>query len=132
MPKEDNKTEEKFAIRFGLGAVKAVGFNVMKAAFEERCANGDFKDIYDFASRLDAKSINKNQLKPCRKLGLLIQFTKNRRQIAESFEILSNYANQQKEALSNQMNLFGLIADSKPELVNCDEWNKSEKITKRI
>lgn len=133
MPKEDNKTEEKFAIRFGLGAVKAVGFNVMKAAFEERCANGDFKDIYDFASRLDAKSINKKSIEALSKAGAFDSIAKNRRQIAESFEILSNYANQQKEeALSNQMNLFGLIADSKPELVNCDEWNKSEKLQKEF
>lgn len=133
MNNKENKTEEKFAIRFGLGAVKAVGFNMMQAAVEERLENGDFKDIYDFASRLDAKSINKKSIEALSKAGAFDSIAKNRRQIAESFEILSNYANQQKEeALSNQMNLFGSIADSKPELANCDEWNKAEKLQKEF
>jgi DNA polymerase-3 subunit alpha len=130
---KEKKIEEKFAIRFGLGAVKAVGFNVMKMAVDERCANGDFKDIYDFASRLEAKSINKKSIEALSKAGAFDSIAKNRRQIAESFEILSNYANQQKEeALSNQMNLFGSIADSKPSLVNCEEWEKSEKLQKEF
>ena len=60
---QEDKTQEKFAIRFGLGALKAVGFAVMEVAVKEREVNGKFKDIYDFAERLDPKSINKKSIK---------------------------------------------------------------------
>lgn len=129
----ENNQKQQFAIRFGLGALKAVGFAVMEGAVKERQENGDFKDIYDFASRLDAKSVNKKSIEALAKAGAFDCFTSNRREIAESFDILSNYANQQKEeALSNQMNLFGSIADSKPSLVKRENWSKIEKLQKEF
>jgi DNA polymerase III alpha subunit len=48
-------SQEKFAIRFGLGAIKAVGFGMMQTAIQEREVNGKFADIYDFAERLDPR-----------------------------------------------------------------------------
>lgn len=129
----ENNSKQQFAIRFGLGALKAVGFAVMENAVKERLENGDFKDIYDFSSRLDAKSVNKKSIEALAKAGAFDCFTSNRREIAESFDILSNYANQQKEeALSNQMNLFGSIADSKPSLVKRENWTKAEKLQKEF
>lgn len=129
----ENNQKQQFAIRFGLGALKAVGFAVMEGAVKERQENGDFKDIYDFSSRLDAKSVNKKSIEALAKAGAFDCFTSNRREIAESFDILSNYANQQKEeALSNQMNLFGSIADSKPSLVKRENWTKVEKLQKEF
>lgn len=55
----ETKSETKLAIRFGLGAIKAVGFNMMESTTKERRAKGKFKDIYDFAERLNPKVINK-------------------------------------------------------------------------
>ena len=55
-------SQEKFAIRFGLGAIKAVGFGMMQTAIQEREVNGKFADIYDFAERLDPRSINKKSI----------------------------------------------------------------------
>jgi len=130
---QDDNSKQQFAIRFGLGALKAVGFNVMENAVKERVENGDFKDIYDFSSRLDAKSINKKSIEALAKAGTFDCFASNRREIAESFDILSNYANQQKEeSLSNQMNLFGSIVDSKPSLVKRENWIKAEKLQKEF
>lgn len=131
---QTNNQKQQFAIRFGLGAIKAVGFNMMENAVKERAAGGDFKDIYDFSSRLDARSINKKSIEALAKAGAFDCFSKhNRRELAESFEILSNYANQQKEeALSNQMNLFGSIVDSKPELKKCENWSKIDKLQKEF
>lgn len=129
----ENNQKQQFAIRFGLGALKAVGFSVMEGAVKERLENGDFKDIYDFSSRLEAKSVNKKSIEALAKAGAFDCFTNNRREIAESFDILSNYANQQKEeANSNQMNLFGSIADSKPSLVKRENWTKAEKLQKEF
>lgn len=52
----DNKS-----IRFGLSAIKNLGKPVQQI-IEEREANGPFKDIIDFASRVDLSKINKRKL----------------------------------------------------------------------
>ena len=53
------KDEKKYAIRFGLGAIKAVGFNMIQEALKERENNGKFTNLYDFSQRVDPKSVNK-------------------------------------------------------------------------
>lgn len=128
-------SEEKFAIRFGLGAIKAVGFNMMETAVAERKANGEFKDIYDFAERLDPRSINKKSIEALAKSGGFSSIEKNRKQVAESFEILSSYAAEKQDAVSsNQMSLFGGIAEmnKKPELKKTEDWTKIERLQKEF
>lgn len=125
--------EEKFAIRFGLGAVKAVGFSMMENAVKERNENGLFKDIYDFAARVDAKSINKKSVEALAKAGAFDCLNENRKQIANSFEILSAYSNQKnEESSSNQMMLFGGVEEAKPQLAKTDNWSKTEKLQKEF
>ena len=92
------------AIRFGLGAIKAVGFGTMEVVASERKENGDFKDVYDFAERLDPRSINKKSIEALAKAGAFDSLHKNRCQIAESFDVLSSYSTERKNAASsNQM-----------------------------
>lgn len=125
---QDNKT---YAIRFGLGAIKALGFNMMIETVNERNINGKFKDIYDYCKRVDAKSINKKSIEALSKSGSFDCFDKNRRNFFESFEILTNFANEAKEmANSNQMNLFGGIdeEDNLPALKNQPSWNKKQRL----
>ena len=127
--------EEKFAIRFGLGAVKAVGFSMMEVAIKERQKNGKFKDVYDFAERLDPRSINKKSIEALAKVGAFDSLHKNRCQIAESFDVLSNYSSQKKEtATSNQMSLFSGLSEenAKPELKKISDWNKVGRLQKEF
>jgi DNA polymerase III alpha subunit len=127
--------EEKFAIRFGLGAVKAVGFTMMEVAIKERQKNGKFKDVYDFAERLDPRSINKKSIEALAKVGAFDSLHKNRCQIAESFDVLSNYSSQKKEtATSNQMSLFSGLSEenAKPELKKISDWNKVGRLQKEF
>ncbi|HEY0741492.1 MAG TPA: DNA polymerase III subunit alpha, partial [Chryseosolibacter sp.] len=53
---EVNKQGE---IRFGLGAIKGAGDAAVEAIIQEREAKGPFADIFDFAKRLSARSVNK-------------------------------------------------------------------------
>ena len=46
-------------IRFGLGAVRGLGGAALEALLEARQEGGPFHDLFDFASRVDAKRINK-------------------------------------------------------------------------
>ncbi len=128
-------SQEKFAIRFGLGAIKAVGFGMMENAAKERQENGKFADIYDFSKRLDPRSINKKSIEALAKAGAFDALNKNRRQISESFDTLSSYAAQQSEAASsNQMSLFGgtAEADKKPELKKVENWTRVERLQKEF
>ena len=125
----------KFAIRFGLGAIKAVGFNMMETALKERTNDGKFKDIYDFAERLDPRSVNKKSIEALAKAGAFDSVNPNRRQISESFDILSSHSAQQREAASsNQMSLFGGLAEAnkKPELKKVENWNRIERLQKEF
>jgi DNA polymerase III alpha subunit len=125
------ENSNKYAIRFGLGAIKAVGFNMIEEALKEREENGKFKNIYDFSQRVDPKSINKKSIEALSKSGSFDSLNNNRRQISESFDVLSAFANEAKEeANSNQMNLFGGITEegSRPPLKSVVDWNKKQKL----
>ncbi len=49
-------------IRFGLGAVRGVGASALETVFEARTEGGPFRDLFDFASRVDARRLNKGVL----------------------------------------------------------------------
>ena len=129
------ESEPKFAIRFGLGAIKAVGFGATEAMTQERKANGNFSDIYDFAERVDPKNINKKSIEALAKVGAFDSLSKNRRQISESFDVLASYSAEKKDqATSNQMSLFSGFpeANAKPELRKVLDWNKAERLQKEF
>lgn len=131
----EKQATQKLAIRFGLGAIKAVGLNMMQNAANERIANGPFKDIYDFAERLDPKTINKKSIEALSKAGAFDKLNDNRHQLASSFDIISAYGAQKHEAASsNQMSLFGGLGEDekKPELKKVEKWSKDEKLKKEF
>lgn len=49
-------------IRFGLGAVRGVGGAALESVFEVRKEGGPFKDLFDFASRVDGRKLNRGVL----------------------------------------------------------------------
>ncbi len=129
-------SEQNYAIRFGLGAIKAVGFGMMEIAVNERKNAGKFKDVYDFVTRLDPKSINKKSIEALAKSGGFDDIANNRRQIFESFDVLSAYSHQTKdEASSSQMSMFGELLGGenlKPELKKVEDWSKVERLQKEF
>ena len=46
-------------IRFGLGAIKGAGEAAVEAIIEERKKNGPYKDIFEFAKRVNPRGVNK-------------------------------------------------------------------------
>lgn len=59
----------KNQIRFGLTAIKNVGYNIVELIINERKANGAYKDIHDFVSRVDSKVLNKKSMESLAKAG---------------------------------------------------------------
>ena len=129
------ESQQKLAIRFGLGAIKAVGLGMTENAAKERMENDKFKDVYDFAERLDPRTINKKSIEALAKAGAFDSLHKNRRQISDSFDILSSYAAEKQEAaITNQMSLFGGLpeANINPELRKVEDWSKVERLQKEF
>ena len=60
-----NESYEKFGvnhhgeIRFGLGAIKGMGESAAQAIIAEREKNGPYKDIFDFAQRVNLTNVNR-------------------------------------------------------------------------
>jgi DNA polymerase-3 subunit alpha len=73
LPPDVNLSDHKFVvvegnIRFGLDAVKGVGFAAVEAIKQAR-ESGPFTDIYDFCARVDGRAVNKKAIEALIKCG---------------------------------------------------------------
>ncbi len=69
MPDLPPKDPRRWAIRFGLGAIKNVGEGTVQQILAERKANGPFRDIDDFCRRVDLRQLNRRTLEYLIKAG---------------------------------------------------------------
>lgn len=143
-----NDSELKFTvnregnIRFGLGAIKGVGESAVDKIIEEREMNGPFKDIFDFAERVNLHSVNKRAMEALAAAGALDGFGGiSRHQFfatdikgATFIESLLRYGSRiQADKVTPQGNLFGDspgLIYPKPEIPTTVEWTKVEKLNR--
>lgn len=126
-----DKAKNTRAIRYGLAALKNVGEAAMEALVAEREANGPYKDIFDFAGRLDNRVLNRRALENLIKAGALDNLNPNRQQVMESVDTLLSYSSTlARERESNQVSLFGdAEADMpKPALCEVKDWPPLERL----
>ena len=120
------------AIRYALAAIKNVGAGAMAGIVEEREKNGPFKDMDDFAARIDAAVINKRQIEHLIIAGAFDSLNPNRRQLYESIDaILGAAQNATADRTSTQVSLFGDAADihvNRLPLKQVEEWKLVEKL----
>ncbi len=119
------------AIRYALGAIKGVGAQAMDSLAAEREANGPFEDLFDFATRCDARVVNKRQLESLAAAGAFDSLNPNRAQVFASVEMLTQRASAAaNERASGQASLFG--GDAAPAmdrgLVVVAPWPEMEKL----
>ena len=94
------------AIRFGLGAIKNVGQNPIQIIQAASC-DGPFKNLNDFARRVDLRLVGKRPLECLIKVGALTPLG-NRTALLNSLDrIAAISANHFKAANSGQMSIFG-------------------------
>ncbi|NQZ78552.1 MAG: DNA polymerase III subunit alpha, partial [Ekhidna sp.] len=141
-----NESDKDFAvnaegeIRFGMGAIKGTGESAVQAIIEERDANGRFIDIFDFAKRVNLRTVNKKSFESLAKAGGFDCFQDyHRRQYVEPDEEGSSlieksirYANRmQEEEASNQSSLFGGTAGTdiaKPKVGRIEPYGEIEEL----
>ena len=112
LPPDINKSYLEYSpdgenIRFGMAAIKGVGEPVCNAIIKERDENGDFKNIFDFCRRVDAKYVNKKSLEGLIKAGAFANIEKSRKQLFDNIEhILDVTSKEAKDRAMGQVNLF--------------------------
>lgn len=99
--------EGKPHIRFGFGAVKNVGRGAVELIIKEREANGKFRDLNDFARRVDLRAVGKRALECLIKVGALDAFGNRAALLASLDRIVSISNNHFRAAEAGQLSLFG-------------------------
>ena len=131
----------KGEIRFGLSAIKGIGTGAAEAIVKERQANGPYKDIFDFAERVDLSNVNRKAYESLAYGGALDNLGLQREQYfgintkGEIFlDTLVRYAQLFQQEQANQQNsLFGGIDEVEvvhPVVPKTDKWATIEKLDK--
>ena len=95
-----------------MAAIKGVGAPVVEAIIKEREENGDFKNIFDFCKRVDAKYVNKKSLEGLIKAGAFSNIEKSRKQLFENMEhILDVTSKEAKDRAMGQVSLFASLGE---------------------
>lgn len=102
----------KKQIRFGMAAVKGVGAGAVEEILRTRDTEGKFKNVEDFAKRVNTSRFNKKAWESLIKSGGFDSLG-DRSDLLFNLETIQAFAGKlQKEAISGQTDLFGDLIDS--------------------
>nr|MDA8227524.1 DNA polymerase III subunit alpha [Desulfitobacterium hafniense] len=118
---------EKESIRFGLGAIRNVGSNVVEKIIEAR-ESEPFKSFYDFCLRVDGKVLNKRVLESLIKAGAFQSLCNRAQALGVIDQVLDLTQRRQKDRNSGQISLFdvGEELDEDFVLPNLPEFEERE------
>ncbi|MBR6140583.1 MAG: DNA polymerase III subunit alpha [Bacteroidaceae bacterium] len=138
----DFGVNDRQQIRYGLMAIKGLGESVVQAIVDEREKNGPFRDVFDFAERVNMSTVKRNGLECLALSGALDSIAGNIRReqfIAEDMkgnvflDLLIRYGTQYQQAqMEAQFSLFGMDAVElkKPDVPEAEEWTMLERLNK--
>ena len=139
----DFGVNDRQQIRYGLTAIKGLGEAAVQVIVDEREKNGAFKDIFDFAERVNLSAIKRNGMECLALSGAFDTITAGtiRREqfVAENLkgevflDLLIRYGTQFQQAqMEAQFSLFGMdaIELNKPAVPEAGEWTALERLNK--
>ena len=124
-------------ITFGLGAIKGVGENAVRAIVDERTLNGPFRDIFNLTERIDPRTLTKNVLETLIKAGALDSLPGTRaQQMAIVERAVQAATSRQKDKARGQKSLFGGDDEETDDqgapvpsaLPDVPDWTHSQKL----
>ncbi len=133
---------EKGEIRFGMGAIKGVGEGAVEAIVTEREENGPYRSIFDFASRLDLRTVNKKNFEGLAIAGSFdcfegvhrAQYFAEDERSMTLIEKAVRYGNAYQESKNSaQASLFGETEDAEipePEIPPAPEWSSLDQLNR--
>jgi DNA polymerase-3 subunit alpha len=91
-PPHVNQSFYKFTVAdndtvvYGLGAIKGVGQAAIENIFQQREAEGEYKDLFDFCRRVDLRKVNRRVLEAMIRAGALDGLGPNRATLADQLD----------------------------------------------
>jgi DNA polymerase III subunit alpha len=129
-------------IRFGLGAVRGVGGAALESVFEAR-DSGPFRDLFDFASRVDSKKLNRGVFESLVQCGafdatLTERGVSRARAYAAIDLALERARTASRDRSTGQTSLMDLFAAAAPpsaaenrtEYPTCEPWDLRETLVR--
>ncbi|MCM3469189.1 DNA polymerase III subunit alpha [Brevibacillus borstelensis] len=111
LPPDVNESEAYFtvsrdAIRFGLAAVKNVGYGAIESIVRER-AKRPYRDLFDFCARVDGRLVNRRVVESLILCGALDSLPGHRSQLMVLLdEAMGKATSKRSERDADQLNLF--------------------------
>ncbi len=134
LPPNINKSEDSFtvedgAIRFGLSAVKNVGKGFIKTVVAEREENGEFRDFFDFVSRMADKELNRRAIEGLIMCGAFDSLGAKRSQLMQVFEsVIDGETKEKRSSILGQMSIFDeLDFEDEPQSVELPDIPEFDK-----
>lgn len=132
---------KKGEIRFGLSAIKGMGETAAQSIVKERETNGPYKDIYDFAERVDYGCVNRKAFESLALSGGFDGFEFRREQYFAAgmkgdvfLDTLVRYGQlYQQEQREAKNSLFGgesAVEISRPVPGNAEDWSTIERLNR--
>ncbi len=124
------------AVRFGLGAIKRVGYAAVDSILEAR-KDGPFESLYDLTQRVDPKKVNRGVLEALIKAGALDGLAEregvHRAQMVAGLDMALDLAQRAwRDRTTGQTDLFGALSgkQSRPHIryPDIEPWSQLEQL----
>ena len=121
LPPDVNVSDHGFVvsgkrIRFGLDAVKNVGYAAVQAILEARESGGEFGSLWEFCERVDSRAVNRRAVECLIKCGALDSTGATRRGMLEALTTAIAYGQKaQEDSRLGQGSIFDLGGSSADE-----------------
>ncbi|GAB3756914.1 DNA polymerase III subunit alpha [Zhihengliuella somnathii] len=123
-------------IRFGMGAIRNVGTNVVNAMVAAREEKGHFESFSDFLQKVPAVVCNKRTIESLIKAGAFDEMGHSRRALAMIHEeAVDSVVVLKRNEAANQFDLFSGLDDADAgssltvEIPDLPEWEKKDKLS---
>ncbi len=124
---------ENGAVLYALGAIRNVGLDAMRHLVEVREQGGPFRDLFDFAERIDPRFVNKRAVENLARAGAFDSLHPNRAEVMSNADLLTAYAQSlAAERAGGQASLFGDASASRPRLVRQTPWAGPEQLDEEL
>jgi DNA polymerase-3 subunit alpha len=144
LPPDVNASEADFSVedgkvRYALGAIRNVGFSAMEHVAAVRAEGGPFRDLYDFAERVDPRLVNKRAFENLARSGAFDGLEPDRARALAAAETLLGMAQKaHQERESAQVSLFGGPGQgegaglARPHLPEVEPWDPVRRLDEEL
>ena len=118
LPPDVNESDANFTvssgnIRFGLVAIKGIGWGAIESLVAERREYGPFKSFDDFCRRMNGRELNRRAVENLIKAGAFDSLGYKRRALIQiAGAVLDSIAQSMRDNIDGQLDLFGLAGEN--------------------